>query len=166
MKSKRWKRNISNGLKLSYDSDCEYKKAKKSKLADKNSNKPAKPTIDNNNITEEYATMMKVRKIMDDIRAGKNVVFRSAEEKQKLLGAVKSLEEYLNALNNMINSLEYYYIERQEGEEPFLFILKKKKKKKILKKNYQILAILMMFSMILKWPIKIQNEIIVKIIMY
>ena len=123
MKSKRGKRNISNGLKLSCDSDCEYKKAKKSKLADKNSNKPAKPITDNkNNITEEYATMMKVRKIMDDIRAGKNVVFRSAEEKQKLLRSVKSLEEYLNALNNMINSLEYHYIERQEGEEPFLFI--------------------------------------------
>ncbi len=67
--------------------------------------------------------MMKVRKIMDDIRAGKNVVFRSAEEKQKLLRAVKSLEEYLNAFNNMINSLEYNYIERQKGEEPFLFIL-------------------------------------------
>ena len=136
MKSKRGKRNISNGLKLSCDSDCEYKKAKKSKLADKNSNKPAKPITDNNNnITEEYATMMKVRKIMDDIRAGKNVVFRSAEEKQKLLRAVKSLEEYLNALNNMINSLEYHYIERQEGEEPFLFILKKKKKEEDIKEE-------------------------------
>ena len=136
MKSKRGKRNISNGLKLSCDSDCEYKKAKKSKLADKNSNKPAKPNTDNNNnITEEYATMMKVRKIMDDIRAGKNVVFRSAEEKQKLLRSVKSLEEYLNALNNMINSLEYHYIERQEGEEPFLFILKKKKKEEDIKEE-------------------------------
>ena len=137
MKSKRGKRNISNGLKLSCDSDCEYKKAKKSKLADKNSNKPAKPITDNNNnnITEEYATMMKVRKIMDDIRAGKNVVFRSAEEKQKLLRSVKSLEEYLNALNNMINSLEYHYIERQEGEEPFLFILKKKKKEEDIKEG-------------------------------
>ena len=136
MKSKRGKRNISNGLKLSCDSDCEYKKAKKSKLADKNSNKPAKPITDNNNnITEEYATMMKVRKIMDDIREGKNVVFRSAEEKQKLLRSVKSLEEYLNALNNMINSLEYHYIERQEGEEPFLFILKKKKKEEYIKEE-------------------------------
>ena len=136
MKSKRGKRNISNGLKLSCDSDCEYKKAKKSKLADKNSNKPAKPNTDNNNnITEEYATMMKVRKIMDDIRAGKNVVFRSAEEKQKLLRSVKSLEEYLNALNNMINSFEYHYIERQEGEEPFLFILKKKKKEEDIKEE-------------------------------
>ena len=136
MKSKRGKRNISNGLKLSCDSDCEYKKAKKSKLADKNSNKPAKPITDNNNnITEEYATMMKVRKIMDDIREGKNVVFRSAEEKQKLLRSVKSLEEYLNALNNMINSLEYHYIERQEGEEPFLFILKKKKKEEDIKEE-------------------------------
>ena len=136
MKSKRGKRNISNGLKLSCDSDCEYKKAKKSKLADKNSNKPAKPITDNNNnITEEYATNMKVRKIMDDIRAGKNVVFRSAEEKQKLLRSVKSLEEYLNALNNMINSLEYHYIERQEGEEPFLFILKKKKKEEDIKEE-------------------------------
>ena len=137
MKSKRGKRNISNGLKLSGVSDGEYKKAKKPKLADKNSNKPAKPITDNNNnnITEEYATMMKVRKIMDDIRAGKNVVFRSAEEKQKLLRSVKSLEEYLNALNNMINSLEYHYIERQEGEEPFLFILKKKKKEEDIKEE-------------------------------
>ena len=150
MKSKRGKRNISNGLKLSGVSDGEYKKAKKPKLADKNSNKPAKPTTDNNNITEELATMMKVRKIMDDIRAGKNVVFSSAEEKQKLLESINSLKDYLNELNNMINSLEYHYIERQEGEEPLLFVFKKKKKKKTLKKNYQILTILIMFSMILK----------------
>ena len=117
------KRNISNELRLSGVNDCEYKKTKKSKQADENSNKPSKPT-DKNTVTEEYATWIRINKIMKDIKEGRPIDLNSADEVQKLKKSVYSLENYVNTFIKMIDDLEYIHIDididGQEDEKPLL----------------------------------------------
>ena len=130
------KRNISNELRLSGVNDCEYKKTKKSKQADENSNKPSKPT-DKNTVTEEYATWIRINKIMKHIKEGRPIDLNSADEVQKPKKSVYSLENYVNTFIKMIDDLEYIHIDidGQEDEKPFFFIYTKEKKEKDIKEE-------------------------------